>query len=114
MSTTSSSTTSHVCLLCCKILAPRSDDPKIIKKAIEHHTKDAHTEKPLYWPTSGLPVVCENDCWSQGGCGRVIYDSYDFTNGEEIISGRSYSIDISIEEAEALGIKAMCDGCYWG
>lgn len=117
MSSSSTPTPSHDCQVCCKTLAPRSDDPKVIEKALEHHTKAVHIEKPeepLIWPDSGRPVVCEDGCW--GGCGSVIYDSYEFTNGEEIVYGITHSKIISIEEAEELGIKAMCsaEGCVWG
>ena len=111
---TPSTLPSHECSVCCKILAPRSYDAKIIKKAIEHHIKDVHTEKPLYWPTSGLPVLCEEDCCAKNGCGEVIYDSYEFTSGEmTFVFGMSYATIISIEKAEDLGIKAMCGSCAW-
>ena len=116
-SSTSTPTPSHDCPVCCKRVAPRSDDPKVIEKALEHHTKAVHTEKPeepLIWPGSGRPVVCEDGCW--GGCGRVIYDSYEFTSGEETFCGMTQPKIISIEEAEELDIKAMCGSqrCVWG
>ena len=104
----------HACPfpMCFHICAPRSKCLSVITDAIKHHRRTKHgiikpnpqRIPPARWP-DGKIIRCETGALRLTGCGDVfsIDDPPKF-----------YDHELSIEEAFAQGVKAVCSRCYWG